>query len=304
MKHIRHALLFALLASAGCRSAAPPPRIAAPPSGDGAPPPLEAPAWPPQAAVDPTRDWFGFFIDEEELRDEGGLALEAYGLAVSRVEFEAGRRRAEGEDDAAYRERVRRQLLALRWLEGTSAAEDPAVRAALRARLREALAEGVVGRLAAEIVRPVGEADVRAEYQRRIRDYQTPEMVRIRMIQVDTPTAAAALLARFKAGEEFAALALAESRHASRENGGLMAPFPRGTLGIAELEALAFRLEPGGTGTVETPAGVFIVDKVAAIPGRTEPYDAVAQALRAELERKAVEDARRSVLAQMELDLR
>ena len=178
------------------------------------------------------------------------------------------------------------------------------MRAALRARLREALAEALVGRLAAEITKPVGEADVRAEYQRRIREYETPEMVRIRMIQVDTGAAAAALLARYRAGEEFAALALAESRHTSRENGGLMAPFPRGTLGIAELEALAFRLAPGETGTVETPAGVFIVEKVASIPARTEPFESVSASLRAELEARAAAEARRSVLATMELDLR
>lgn len=240
---------------------------------------------------------------------ERGIAFEAFGQRVSSEEYDQGLREHLGDrprtplSEEQYRVALRERLLALSWLENQPLRNEPTFRAEARRAVRSALSEQIVERRAATLRRPVSDEDVRALYRERLAKFRTPEKARIRMIQVSTESECEAALARLRQGEEFAAVAAAMSQHASRVRGGEVDPFPRGTYGIDALEEAAFRLAPGDREAVTTAAGIFIVEKLATIPERTAPFDAVSADLRAELEAVEHRRARTEALQAMEAEL-
>ncbi len=157
-----------------------------------------------------------------------------------------------------------------------------------------------------------------AEYYDLHRDdrFTEPEQVRARHILVKVaPDAddkakaavrkkAEGLLAKVKAGGDFAALATKNSDDpGSAANGGDLGLFPRGRM-APEFERAAFALDPGGVSdVVETPFGLHVIKVEEHRAGGVQALDAVreqiATALRndkaMELAHKQAEDDRRSV---------
>jgi parvulin-like peptidyl-prolyl isomerase len=147
--------------------------------------------------------------------------------------------------------------------------------------------------------RPIAESDVRSLYELRADRYVRPERVQIRLILVPTEEEADEVFARLAHGEPFGEIAASESRHDSRSRSGEIDSFARGTYD-AEFERVAFSLEPGAIGRVETVGGIYLLQKLASIPPVQVPYEQVREELYRELARQ-LRDAQVSQL-RAELD--
>jgi peptidyl-prolyl cis-trans isomerase SurA len=126
------------------------------------------------------------------------------------------------------------------------------------------------------------------------RDWQRPEKIRIRHLLVPMPAAASAdqvedarakanaLYLRARAGEDFAALARAETPGAAADADPVSGEIARGEL-FPALEATAFALPVGGVGEpVQSSAGFHLVQVVA----RTPAYEPSLDEVRASIEQK------------------
>ena len=112
----------------------------------------------------------------------------------------------------------------------------------------------------------------------------TAEHVHARHILVATEEEAQAILARLRAGEDFAALARECSLDENtRESGGDLGFFPRGLLIAPEVEEAAFALSPGQiSGVVRSQFGYHIVQVLERDPDRP-----LAPEVRADLRERA-----------------
>jgi len=126
--------------------------------------------------------------------------------------------------------------------------------------------------------------DIQRYYNDNIQQYQTPERVRASHILLNTggkdETAvrkqAEELLAKVKAGGDFAALAKQYSEDpGSKEKGGDLDFFPRGQM-VPEFEASAFSLMPGQVSDlVKTQYGFHIIKVVDKQAATTQPLEQV-----------------------------
>lgn len=107
------------------------------------------------------------------------------------------------------------------------------------------------------------------------------EQVHARHIQVSSEEKARHLLARLQHGEDFIELARQHSENeATRELGGDLGWFARGTLSIPELEEAAFATPPGQIALVATPQGyhlLLVVEKDPARPLSEDQRDRLRQ---------------------------
>jgi peptidyl-prolyl cis-trans isomerase D len=127
-------------------------------------------------------------------------------------------------------------------------------------------------------------SDVQRYYNDNIQQYSTPERVRASHILLNTGgkdeavvrKQAEELLAKVKAGADFAALAKQYSEDpASKDKGGDLDFFPRGQM-VAEFEQSAFSLQPGQiSDLVKTSYGFHIIKVVAREEGTTQPLETV-----------------------------
>ncbi len=253
-------------------------------------------------------DWAGLGNDSP-LPRESGIAFDAFGHRVSTLEYQLAfrhflsGREATGELEREFRDRLRERLMMVTWLERADLRQDAPFRAELRGRLRRELADSAIDRLLREEAAPVTDDEVRRLYEGRMDQFRSPEMARIRLIQVGTESEAQSVIARLDAGEDFGAVAREVSRHASSSRGGEIDPFPRGTLGNRELEDLAFRLQTGGVDTLSSSTGYFVVKKIGAIPQQARPFSEVAPALRRELEEVRRSEARSRLIGRIEQEI-
>ncbi len=117
--------------------------------------------------------------------------------------------------------------------------------------------------------------EAEARYQQNLATYQTPEQVRASHIllktegknEAEVKKQAEAILAKVKAGADFAALAKQHSEDGSKDNGGDLDYFGRGAM-VKEFDEAAFSLPPGKVSDlVKTQYGfhiIKVVDKRAA----------------------------------------
>ncbi|MGE0593324.1 MAG: peptidyl-prolyl cis-trans isomerase [Vicinamibacterales bacterium] len=135
---------------------------------------------------------------------------------------------------------------------------------------------------ASQVVAP---AEVEQYYNQNIQLYQTPEQVRASHILLQTGQGqddaavrarAEELLARVRAGEDFAELARQFSEdEGSKANGGDLDYFSRGRM-VPEFESAAFALEPGATSdVVQSQFGFHIIRSVDRRPAVTQTLDDV-----------------------------
>jgi peptidyl-prolyl cis-trans isomerase D len=130
----------------------------------------------------------------------------------------------------------------------------------------------------------VPEADIEAFYQQNIAQYQSPEEVRASHIllktegktEADVKAKAEEILARAKAGEDFAALAKQYSEDDSnKQQGGDLDYFQRGAM-VPEFEQAAFSMKAGDISElVKTSFGFHIIKKVDHRQATTRPLSEV-----------------------------
>lgn len=133
----------------------------------------------------------------------------------------------------------------------------------------------------------VSDADVQQYYAARIDEYTKPEQIHARHIllkldpdagdafKTEVRKKAEEVLAKVKAGEDFAALAKQYSEDSSAAQGGDLGTFGRGKM-VKPFEDAAFALDPGATSDiVESPFGLHIIKVEAKEDAGTKPLDAV-----------------------------
>jgi peptidyl-prolyl cis-trans isomerase D len=133
----------------------------------------------------------------------------------------------------------------------------------------------------------VSDAEVQQYYDEHIAEYEKPEQVQARHILFRYPPKATAedkarvrahaeeVLAKVKAGEDFAALAKQYSDDSSAAQGGDLGTFTRGKM-VPSFERAAFALAPGETSDlVESPFGLHIIKVESKEAARTQPLDEV-----------------------------
>ncbi|WP_326534098.1 peptidylprolyl isomerase [Pseudorhodoferax sp.] len=205
--------------------------------------------------------------------------------------------------------------------EGLSLAGTPEATEALRIARETVLAEAMVDRLAASKLsdKAAIEAQARAAYEARQKDFQLPERVRVRHILVlakagDTAGTAAAekkaneLLAQLKAGADFAKLASEQSGdYASAQRGGDLGLFARDEM-VAEFSQAAFALKSPGdlAGPVRTAYGFHVLQLVEKKAAGRRPFEEVREQLlyevRMTVRGEVMTEASRKVDADAKLD--
>lgn len=171
--------------------------------------------------------------------------------------------------------------------------------------LREDLAREISRRkflehtLASKVV--VTEDEMRAYYDENLERMQRPERVKLRHILIALPekatpeetaaarTRAEGLLARVRAGEDFAALAYESSEDESRARGGEIPWITRGQT-VPAFEQAAFDLGPGEVSeVVESPLGFHIIKVLDHEQARVTPFEEVKERIGVVLGRQRAE---------------
>ncbi len=103
-----------------------------------------------------------------------------------------------------------------------------------------------------------------------VANLQTAEEVHARHILVDSQATAQALLAQIQAGADFGQVARQSSQDTlTRDNGGDLGWFARGTLPAKEVEDAAFTLQPGQvSGVIQSAFGYHLVQVLERDPAR------------------------------------
>ena len=133
----------------------------------------------------------------------------------------------------------------------------------------------------------VSDAEVQQYYDEHIAEYEKPEQVHARHIlflfaakataedKAKVRERAQEVLAKVKAGEDFAALATQYSEDSSAAQGGDLGSFTRGKM-VPPFERAAFALAPGETSDlVESPFGLHIIKVESKEAAHTQPLDEV-----------------------------
>jgi peptidyl-prolyl cis-trans isomerase SurA len=157
----------------------------------------------------------------------------------------------------------------------------------------------------------VTDEDVKAYWQSHPQEFRQDEEVRVRHVFLALPATAGAedaarveakaarVLARARDGEDFAALARAESEGPSARDGGDLGWLRRGQI-QAELEKVAFALSPGAvSGVVRTRAGLQIIKVEERRGGGARPFDEVKEEIRARLMNDQAESYRNQFVAEL-----
>jgi peptidyl-prolyl cis-trans isomerase SurA len=157
----------------------------------------------------------------------------------------------------------------------------------------------------------VTDEDVKAYWQSHPQEFRLDEEVRVRHLFLALPPTAGAedearaqakaarLVARARAGEDFAALARAESEGPSARDGGELGWLRRGQI-QAELEKVAFALSPGGVSdVVRTRAGLQILKVEERRGGGPRPFDEVKEEIRGRLMNDQAESYRGQFVAEL-----
>jgi peptidyl-prolyl cis-trans isomerase SurA len=125
----------------------------------------------------------------------------------------------------------------------------------------------------------VSEAELRAEYEAHLADYDRPGSLHLQEIVVKTQSGSLALandlVRRARAGEDFAELARAYSAAPTRTAGGDLGRLSKGDL-TPDIEKVAFALPVGGVSApLPTPDGFRILRVVERTEGTRVPFEEV-----------------------------
>lgn len=158
----------------------------------------------------------------------------------------------------------------------------------LKVRVREGLTvEGVQKAVAANVA--VTDKDVSDYYAKNEATYKKPEEVKASHILIKDEKKAKEILAKLKAGGDFAALAKENSEDpGSGAQGGDLGYFGKGRM-VPEFEKSAFSLKPGQmSDLVKSQFGYHIIKVVDRQPARTQPLAEVKEDIKKNIEKERV----------------
>jgi peptidyl-prolyl cis-trans isomerase SurA len=219
----------------------------------------------------------------------------------------------EAEVDAAVEEIKRRNRLDEAGLDG-ALAQQGMDRAAFRRSVRRDIESMRILQVKVRSRVNVSDEDVVAFYRSHPEEFRADEEVRVRHLFLALPpnasmeeearvkARAARLLARARGGEDFGALARAESEGPSAQDGGDLGWLRRGTI-QPELEKAAFGLTTGGVSDViRTRAGLQILKVEERRGGGQRPFDEVKDEIRNHLVNEQLEKYRSQYVSELRRD--
>lgn len=114
----------------------------------------------------------------------------------------------------------------------------------------------------------VSNLEIEEYYKQHITNYTEPEKIQVRHILTNTEEEANIAMKRLKNGEDFRKVASEISIHSSRNKGGELPPFSKGTYNIAFEEA-AFKLKIGELSPIiKAETGYHIIEKTGEYPSQ------------------------------------
>ncbi len=135
-------------------------------------------------------------------------------------------------------------------------------------------------------------------YHMHIDRFSEPEKVRASMILVSSEVEANEVLRRLHQGADFTALARDRSIHPSKERGGDLGFFARGT--DPEMDEVAFALKPGEISQItETEDGLAIIKVTERKPSRVMPFEETRESVRRALLSEKQEDELQKLLSRL-----
>ncbi len=147
-------------------------------------------------------------------------------------------------------------------------------------------------KLVSQVEKRVNEADVRAAYEKRVRDAKGKKELRARHILVDTEEEAEALIAQLEDDASFEKLAREKSEdRASAKRGGDLGYFGKGEM-IPEFTERVFDMDVGDVSEepLKTEFGWHVIKLEDKRDVKVRPYDEVKDGIREELKAKALQD--------------
>jgi parvulin-like peptidyl-prolyl isomerase len=167
----------------------------------------------------------------------------------------------------------------------------------VRAAADEVLANETITREAAETIT---ESLLLERYRRDYAGKPGPEEVHVRIMLSMTETEAADLIAKVKAGGDFAAIAKQFSKDTSASVGGDLGFLPRDGLNV-EVGAVAFALPPGGMTAypVRAATGWFVVKVEARRSQPTQQFTVVREAIKQAMVREGAFARIKAALAEV-----
>jgi len=174
---------------------------------------------------------------------------------------------------------------------------DPDIMRRVRAAADEVLANETITREAAETIT---ESLLLERYRRDYAGKPGPEEVHVRIMLSMTETEAADLIAKVKAGGDFAAIAKQFSKDTSASVGGDLGFLPRDGLNV-EVGAVAFALPPGGMTAYPVRAATcwFVVKVEARRSQPTQQFTVVREAIKQAMVREGAFARIKAALAEV-----
>lgn len=147
------------------------------------------------------------------------------------------------------------------------------------------------------------EEEMRWHYSEKLEDYTQPLKIHIRHIMTGTRDEAEEALRRLEGGESFDAVARDMSIHASRDQGGRLPPFSKGTYN-RDFEEAAFSIKVGERSSIiKTDLGYHIIEKTGETSQTTLPFEDVRDEIRERIVREKTERAMKNFYQKLETDI-
>ncbi|MBN1902478.1 peptidylprolyl isomerase [Candidatus Sumerlaeota bacterium] len=160
--------------------------------------------------------------------------------------------------------------------------EEPQFRALLQKEQQKILLEYILNNRLSEKIN-VFDEEIVWYYNERLEDFIKPARIQVRHLMTATIEDASEALRRLEAGVDFQDVARKLSIHASRDVGGQLPPFSRGTYN-KDFEDAAFALEVGGrSAIVKSDLGYHIIEKTGETPSSAIPFQEVKEQIRKRL---------------------
>lgn len=265
-----------------------PPDTAATPASP--PPPVQTPAPAPTPAPPPpaNREQGDVLVRigrKEITREDFRRSYETYLLIVD-PQKEAVLSRED------YFNKMITDELVRRFAENEKIDRDPVFLAQMEKEKHQILLDFILKNVLLEKI-AVTEEEAGIYYKANPDEFTQPARIQVRHILAGTVEDARRALFRLEAGEDFSNVAREMSIHASRNQGGQMAPFERGTYN-KDFEDVAFPLKVGErSGIIKTDLGYHIIEKTGESPATIIPLadvkDAIMEKLMKEKREKALE---------------
>ncbi len=157
--------------------------------------------------------------------------------------------------------------------------KDPEVQKQLDDTKKEILIKAYLKKEIEDTVK-VSDDDAKKYYDANKDKFKEPEKIKVSHILVDNEADAKDILAKLKAGADFAALAKEKSKDPSKDKGGELGYLSKGQT-IPEFEQVAFALQPGQiSDVVKTQFGYHIIKVTEKEPEKAIAYDDVKDRLK------------------------